>query len=144
MQLFVKERLFTEDGRSSVIFYSLTQIGKNFLARARRVHNYVCRTILGKSYDEVNSAIDGPYKFLGKSHRVLFHDPISAVVVGFTNSKGFNGSLAGLLHVGVDWLCSQNKDIKKVLEVLPSLDVAIHVSGEIISRLIEQGGQRQK
>ena len=59
---------------------------------------------LGKPHDKVHKAIDYPYKFLGPKHRILFHDPITAVIVARTASKEKGAGLAAVLHIATDWL----------------------------------------
>ncbi len=60
--------------------------------------------VLGKPHDKVHKAIDYPYKFLGPKHRILFHDPITAVIVARTASKEKGAGLAAVLHIATDWL----------------------------------------
>jgi len=59
--------------------------------------------------------IDYPVKFLGRKHRVLFHDPLSAAVIGYFVDD-YDGAYSGILHLAVDEICSEYPVIKKILE----------------------------
>jgi hypothetical protein len=61
--------------------------------------------------------MDYPARFLGKKHRILFHDPLSALVIGFV-SEGYAGALSGLLHLATDKYCSKYKTVEKLTEYL--------------------------
>jgi len=73
---------------------------------SHRVHKEITRWILGKPHSKVHRAIDSPYKFLGAKHRILFHDPISAIVVARKASKEKGASQAAILHIVTDWAFS--------------------------------------
>jgi hypothetical protein len=51
-----------------------------------------------------NRAIDYPVKFFGKSHRILFHDPLSAATIGYL-LDGYDRAVSGVLHLVVDKIC---------------------------------------
>ena len=80
----------------------------------RRVHNHFTKLLLGKTYDEVHRALDSPAKFLGRGHRVLFHDRAEAALIGYAIA-GDEGALAAHLHVTLDELCSQNKGLADLI-----------------------------
>ncbi|MEM5829142.1 MAG: hypothetical protein QXU15_00070 [Candidatus Aenigmatarchaeota archaeon] len=54
---------------------------------------------------------------MGKKHRILFHDPISALIVGFV-CDGVEGVASALLHLATDYYCSKYPIIKKALSYL--------------------------
>ncbi|MEM5773296.1 MAG: hypothetical protein QXL86_03715 [Candidatus Aenigmatarchaeota archaeon] len=56
-------------------------------------------------------------KILGKNHRILFHDPISALVIGIA-CDGLEGAASALLHIATDSYCSKYPIVKKILEYL--------------------------
>ncbi|MEM7826517.1 MAG: hypothetical protein QW451_02730, partial [Candidatus Aenigmatarchaeota archaeon] len=61
--------------------------------------------------------IDYPVKMLGRNHRILFHDPISALSIGF-GCDGLEGVVSAYLHLVVDYYCSKYPVIKKIIEYL--------------------------
>jgi len=77
----------------------------------RQQHNGLCRLVLGNSCNMVNSVLDFPSKFLGPKHRVLFHDPVTATLLGVMcdGKNPVRGAVAGLLHIGSDWFFSGMK-----------------------------------
>ena len=60
------------------------------LMPSRRVHKKLSRIISGDDCERTHELIDYPYRFLGRKHRILFHDPISASVIGYI-SDGYKG-----------------------------------------------------
>jgi len=82
---------------------------------SRRVHNLVDKALLGRSYDSVHRAIDQPYKYLGKRHRILFHDPLTA-----TLASGGKPAPA-TLHILLDNICSKDRRLGELLELLARL-----------------------
>jgi len=67
---------------------------------SKKVHKYFERLILGKEYD-VGRIIDKPAKYLGKKHRILFHDTETALILGLLK-RDINYSIATLLHIALD------------------------------------------
>jgi hypothetical protein len=67
----------------------------------RYIHEKISKIILGEKYSKVHKAMDYPVKYLGKRHRILFHDILSASLIGFS-IYGYNGALAGILHLIAD------------------------------------------
>lgn len=63
-----------------------------------RTHRLVSKLILGKAYSNVDRWMDEPYRWLGRRHRVLRHDPLS-LYLRYGPTPEF---LAGLLHVALD------------------------------------------
>jgi hypothetical protein len=80
-----------------------------------RVHRGISEILLGEPCEKTNKVIDYPVRFLGRGHRVLFHDLISAIVLGYL-SDDLYGIPAGALHLGADKVCSKYRIIKKILE----------------------------
>jgi hypothetical protein len=64
-----------------------------------------------------------PYLFMGRRHRVLFHDGFSSVLIA---RKLFPGDPraeeAALVHVQIDRLCSSDPFFKKQLEFFADRD----------------------
>lgn len=81
------------------------------------LHRKISKALLGKSCRKTNRAIDYPSKFLGRGHRVLFHDPLSAMAIGFI-LEDYSGALSGLLHLATDECFSRYKIAGKVIEYL--------------------------
>jgi hypothetical protein len=87
------------------------------------VHTYVDRLLFGRSYWRIHLGMDRPYKYLGKYHRILFHDPLLATVIArkqYPNDP--NAIVAAQCHIALDNICSRNRGLKKALERLARLD----------------------
>ena len=70
-------------------------------------HRYIDYLYLNKSYWKIHRAMDKPVKYLGRSHRVLFHDVISAVAIARYFYPGDpDAETAALLHIEFDTLCT--------------------------------------
>lgn len=83
------------------------------------VHTYVDRLLFGRSYWRVHREMDRPYKYLGKHHRVLFHDPLLAYAIArkqYPNDS--NAVAAAQCHILLDNMCSRNPKFKKMLTLL--------------------------
>jgi len=72
------------------------------------IHRKISRMVVGDSCKAVHRFMDFPYRFLGKSHRILLHDPVSAVVVGYL-LNGLPGAGAALSHILTDYVSSEMK-----------------------------------
>lgn len=70
--------------------------------------------VLKKAHDDVNKAMDWPYRFLGKKHRILFHDPLSIIALFGNDQVKLE---AAALHLLVDKTC-ENPMMEKLLELL--------------------------
>jgi hypothetical protein len=88
-----------------------------------RVHCYVDRLLFGKSYWRLHRALDKPVIFLGKRHRVLFHDGFSSAVIAQRLYPGDPRAVeAALVHVQLDNFCSSNPDFAKTLKLFAEYD----------------------
>jgi len=84
---------------------------------SRYIHKKISKILTGKSCESTHMLIDYPVKFLGKKHRVLFHDPLSVVAIGYL-TNGLEGIYSGFLHVSVDRICSKYRIVNKLLDLL--------------------------
>jgi len=80
----------------------------------REIHRYISTLFTGKSHDEIHKVLDGPVKFLGRKHRVLFHNPTEAAMIGY-RLAGVEGALVALMHVTVDQVCSRDKKLERMM-----------------------------
>jgi hypothetical protein len=63
--------------------------------------------------------MDEPYYYLGRSHRILFHDSESAYVIADESYPGDpNAVMAAYNHLYYDEACSRDRAYKKMLEGL--------------------------
>jgi len=81
-----------------------------------KVHKAVDKFVFGRAFPKVHVELDRPAYVLGKKHRMLLHDPISAMLIG-RSVAGEKGATVALLHVVVDELC-KDKRVKRVFEAL--------------------------
>lgn len=82
-----------------------------------RTNRFVDLMFLNKSYWRIHRAMDKPVKYLGRTHRVLFHDPISALAIAENFYPGDpDAQTAALLHIEYDMICSADPDYKRQLE----------------------------
>ena len=88
-----------------------------------RVHAFVDREFFGKAFWKIHRIIDEPVFFLGKRHRELFHDPVSAVAIADQCYPGDpNARSAAILHLQLDDCCTENPAFRKQLEFLAEWD----------------------
>jgi hypothetical protein len=67
----------------------------------RNTHKKISELIVGNPCEETHAYIDSPVKELGYGHRKLYHDPMSASLIGaFKN--GYRGVISGILHIITD------------------------------------------
>jgi len=82
-----------------------------------RVHSFIDRMFFGRSYSKIHRKMDEPFKYFGKGHRVLFHDPVTACAIAESCYPGDpNAVLAALLHIQCDELCSADPGYRRCLE----------------------------
>jgi len=82
-----------------------------------RVHKKISKLLLEKDCELTHSVIDYPVRFLGENHRILFHDPLSASVIGFI-SDGYVGVFAGLLHLATDKYFPKSQIVRRLIDYL--------------------------
>jgi hypothetical protein len=83
----------------------------------------VDRECFGKAYWKIHRKMDAPVLLLGKKHRVLFHDPVSAMAIADLCFPGDpNARNAALMHIELDEMCTTNPQRKKQLEILANED----------------------
>lgn len=68
----------------------------------KAMHEEICKWVLGQGYGYVHAFKDGPSKYLGKGHRILFHDQTTNVMMGLIN-RDSNAMIAGMLHDALDF-----------------------------------------
>jgi hypothetical protein len=91
---------------------------------SHKVHCFVDRTLFGKSYWRLHRQIDMPYLFLGRRHRVLFHDPVTAVAIARKlYPSDPRAEEAALVHIQLDMVCSSDRFFAQWLEILAEKDV---------------------
>lgn len=85
---------------------------------SRKVHTMDSR--LGGYSRKVNNMIDLPYAWLGNKHRVLFHDPVSAMMLGYI-IDGQRGAIGALRHLALDSIKDKNsKEFLELMALMPS------------------------
>jgi hypothetical protein len=67
----------------------------------REVHKKLSEALLDDDCDSTHAAIDYPFRFLGRRHRILFHDPISSAVLGYM-ADGYKGVVSAMMHLVED------------------------------------------
>ena len=83
---------------------------------SHRAHRYLDLTLLGKSYYKLHRAIDAPYVYLGRGHRVLFHDYTAYAIAADLYPGDQNALWAAWCHLAMDDMCSRHPYIKENLE----------------------------
>jgi hypothetical protein len=73
---------------------------------SRKVHEALDRIFLGRKFTQVHRLIDLPARNMGKKQRTLFHDPLSAIAIGYTVG-GLDGAVSALLHIATDNLFAE-------------------------------------
>lgn len=84
---------------------------------SRYIHKQISKILVKKECDRTHKIIDYPVKFLKAKHRILFHDPLSAMIIGFL-ADGRKGVYAGLLHMATDYCCSEHRILKYAVETV--------------------------
>ena len=75
---------------------------------SRDIHKLVSKLLTGYNCNRTHAAIDYPVKYLRNCHRVLFHDPLSAFVIGYI-CDGPKGAVSGVAHIITDYLVTETK-----------------------------------
>lgn len=68
----------------------------------RKMHKVLSKFLVGDSCDSTHKIIDYPVRFLGKNHRRLFHDPITASIIGYATNRE-RGVVSALSHILADF-----------------------------------------
>jgi hypothetical protein len=76
------------------------------------VHEALDRIFLGRKFSQVHRLLDSPHRTLGRRHRALFHDPLSAIAIGYAVGE-LEGAMSALLHIAVDNLFTELKKQKR-------------------------------
>jgi hypothetical protein len=75
------------------------------------VHGTVSKLVLGRSYPSVDKAVDWPVRFLGASHRRLFHTVPESFIIGIISSQSLEGGISGIVHVILGHADSRSKGL---------------------------------
>jgi len=69
-----------------------------------KVHRLIDLMYLGRQYPQVHRWVDAPYKRLGKRHRILRHDLLSAVIIALKlrDANAFRSAVLHYLTDGVE------------------------------------------
>ncbi len=81
----------------------------------RKTHLALDRLLLGKEYNKVHAIKDAPSQWLGPSHRRLFHDPASDLLVAITAypDDPLGAYASALFHDTADVVDTSRKRRKK-------------------------------
>lgn len=93
----------------------------------RYTHKKLSELILGDPCEETHAAIDEPVKEMGRAHRKLYHDPVSAGLIGFFEN-GYKGAISAAMHIMTDKYVD-DYIYKEALKF--SLKILEHVKDEI-------------
>lgn len=84
---------------------------------SQRAHVYVDYMMFGRSYRKIHREMDRPFRRLGRRHRIMLHDPVSAIRIAQRLYPGDPVAVrAALLHITIDKICSRDPEFKKTLE----------------------------
>lgn len=75
---------------------------------SREIHRLISKIITGYECDKTHAALDWPVKYLAGHHRILFHDPLSAFIIGYI-SNGPEGAISALAHIATDYAVTKVK-----------------------------------
>jgi len=92
---------------------------------SRKVHEYLSKLFFGKPYGKIHRVLDFPSKWLGRKHRILFHDMFSASLIGMGISDDPMAPYVAQYHVIFDEICSEDRDFKIWLEINAQYDAFI-------------------
>ena len=82
------------------------------------IHNFVNKLLFGRKFEKVDKTLDYSVRFLGPSHRKVFHDYFTGPLVGIIVTKSLSGIAAAFVHINLDKICTNNKGIEKLLKNL--------------------------
>jgi len=83
---------------------------------SRRAHRYYSRQLFGRDFDDVHQAMDSPSRWLGPSHRRIFHSYVDAAILAMLVSKDPDAPRAAAFHVLLDEMCSANPAYRSMIE----------------------------
>jgi len=75
---------------------------------SREIHRLISKVITGYECDKTHAALDWPVKYLLSNHRILFHDPISAFIIGYF-CNGPEGAVSAIAHIATDYFVTKYK-----------------------------------
>lgn len=80
----------------------------------RKTHLAIDKLILGREYNKVHKIKDAPSKFLGPSHRTLFHDPASDLLIALASypEDPLGAYASALLHDALDYADTRRKRMR--------------------------------
>jgi hypothetical protein len=80
-------------------------------------HCKISIELFGKSYYKVHKAIDSAVFVVGYGHRKYFHDDFSLLAIANQYYPGDDLAFAAAkFHVELDWMCTQNPNLKIQIE----------------------------
>ena len=86
------------------------------LSPNHEVHRYIDRQVTGKEYPDIHKSLDWPVSFLGRGHRVLFHDyPTAIYIARKKHPFDPNAKIIPVFHIDFDKICSADPQYRKVL-----------------------------
>jgi len=84
-----------------------------------KVHVYIDKTFIGKSYRKIHKEMDKHVKALGRYHRKINHNAASAIQIAMRLYPNDHRAIrAALLHIEIDNICSRDPEFRKILEFL--------------------------
>ena len=82
-----------------------------------KAHLYWDHVLFGRSFRKIHREMDKPFKQLGRRHRVLFHDSLSAIRIAEQLYPGDPVAVrAALFHIHLDEICTRDPDFRKTAE----------------------------
>ena len=81
----------------------------------RKTHELIDKVFLGRAHPEVHKFKDAPARLLGPSHRKLFHDHITNMLLGLV--YGPEAFIAGELHDLLDFSTTKLKRKNRNLQL---------------------------
>jgi hypothetical protein len=92
---------------ANVLFF-IEKLGVSSMPK-NRTHGKISKLLLGKSFPEVDKALDFSSRVLGRSQRRVLHTLPEAILVGLIVSGQAKGCVSGAVHVIVDMVDSVAK-----------------------------------
>lgn len=90
---------------------------------SRRAHRYQSLLYFRNEFDKLHEALDRPSKYLGPSHRKLFHTYDQAAMIASSLYPGDSRAIqAAFWHVDLDALCSRDPVFASYVELQAKLN----------------------